>query len=123
MNTVREIQRINALELSQGVPDELSWHSQYKSSAWIYFGGLPYDFSEEKILVMFSQWGEIEEVHLIRDEQTNKSKGFGFLKYEDYRSTVLAVDNFNGTEIDGRVVRVDHKLNYERPKSTHVPGK
>ena len=118
MNTVREIQRINDLELAQGVPDEFSWHNEYKSSSWIYFGGFPYDLKEDEIIKIFSQWGEVEEIHLIREDEGKKSKGFGFLKYEDYRSAVLAVDNFNGAEINGRIVRVDHKLNYERPKQT-----
>ena len=46
---------------------------------------------------------------------TGKSKGFGFLAYEDQRSTVLAVDNLNGSEINKRPMRVDHCQNYKIP--------
>jgi hypothetical protein len=35
-------------------------------------------------------------------QKTGKPKGFGFLAYEDQRSTVLAVDNFNGTKVCSR---------------------
>lgn len=36
----------------------------------------------------------------MRDKKTGKSKGFCFLCYEDQRSTVLAVDNFNGIKVN-----------------------
>jgi len=52
----------------------------------------------------------------VRDEATGKGKGFAFVKYEDQRSTILAVDNFNGTTILGRTIRVDHVLKYKLPK-------
>jgi RNA-binding motif X-linked protein 2 len=57
---------------------------------------------------MFSQFGEPVHVNLIRDKDTGKSKGFAFLKYEDQRSTTLAVDNLGGANILGRTIRVDH---------------
>ena len=41
---------------------------------------------------------------------------FAFIKYEDQRSTDLAVDNFNGVKVLGRTIRVDHKLEYNAPK-------
>ena len=44
----------------------------------------------------------------MRDKDTGKSKGFAFLKYEDQRSTELAVDNLGGATVLGRVLRVDH---------------
>ena len=45
---------------------------------------------------------QIEDLHLVRDKGTGKSKGFAFLKYEDQKSTVLAVDNFNGIKVRAR---------------------
>ena len=45
-----------------------------------------------------------------RDRETGKSKGFAFLKYEDQRSTDLAVDNLSGAEVLGRKINVDHKV-------------
>lgn len=43
-------------------------------------------------------------------------RGFGFVMYEDQRSTVLAVDNLNGGKILDRTIRVDHVKNYKQPK-------
>ena len=56
------------------------------------------------------------DVNLPRDKETGKSKGFGFLMYEDQRSTVLAVDNLNGAKVLDRTLRVDHVKNYKQPK-------
>ena len=55
-------------------------------------------------------------MRLARDKVTGKFKGFAFLAYEDQRSTILAVDNFNGAEICGRTLRVDHVKKYKPPK-------
>jgi hypothetical protein len=45
------------------------------------------------------QVGEIEYIHLLRDKDTGKSIGSAFIKYEDCKSGVLAVDNFNGVSV------------------------
>lgn len=47
-------------------------------------------------------------MNLIRDKETGKSRGFAFLKYEDQRSTDLAVDNLGGAVILGKTLNVDH---------------
>lgn len=39
------------------------------------------------------------DINLVKDQKTGKSKGFAFLAYQDQRSTVLAVDNFNGSKV------------------------
>ncbi|KAL0488784.1 RNA-binding motif protein [Acrasis kona] len=115
MNVVKEINRINEREISLGLNQSgTSWHDAYKSSAYIYVGGLDNTLTEGDILIMFSQWGEIVDIDLARDETTGQSRGFCFLAYEDQRSTVLAVDNFNGIIFSGRTIRVDHKLGYFR---------
>ncbi|KAI2780954.1 hypothetical protein F4815DRAFT_107698 [Daldinia loculata] len=108
MNQIRAIQALNKREIENGVSPEASWHTDYRDTAFINFGGLPYELSEGDIITIFSQYGEPVFLKLARDKETGKSKGFGWLKYEDQRSTDLAVDNLGGAEINGRLVRVDH---------------
>ncbi|PYH48974.1 uncharacterized protein BP01DRAFT_288152 [Aspergillus saccharolyticus JOP 1030-1] len=108
MNNIRQVQALNKRELENAVPPEASWHADYRDTAYIYIGGLPFDLSEGDILTIFSQYGEPVHLNLIRDKETGKSRGFAFLKYEDQRSTDLAVDNLGGATVLGRVLRVDH---------------
>eukprot|EP00520_Triparma_pacifica_P003187 CAMPEP_0118636260 /NCGR_PEP_ID=MMETSP0785-20121206/2524_1 /TAXON_ID=91992 /ORGANISM="Bolidomonas pacifica, Strain CCMP 1866" /LENGTH=97 /DNA_ID=CAMNT_0006527367 /DNA_START=169 /DNA_END=459 /DNA_ORIENTATION=- len=97
MNTVAEIKRINQKELESNITGtSASWHEEYASSSWCYVGGLDGRLTEGDLICLMSEWGEIEDVNLCRDDDTGKSKGFGFVKYEDFRSSVLAVDNSGG---------------------------
>jgi len=113
---VKKINAINEKEMTLDVSDEASWHQRYKDSAYIFAGGLDFELTEGDIIAVFSQYGEIVDINLVRDKATGKSKGFAFICYEDQRSTVVAVDNFNGITLCGRTVRVDHVNKYKPPK-------
>ncbi|WFD44984.1 RNA-binding protein Cwf29 [Malassezia psittaci] len=112
-----------------------------KDSAYIYVGGLPFDATEGDVITIFSQYGEVMNIHLPRPRedfskdaasqrqgsepsrgQPPKHRGFGFLMYEDQRSTVLAVDNLNGAQVLGRTLRVDHVLNYKPERVPDADG-
>ena len=58
-------------------------------------------------------------MNLVRDKETGKSRGFAFLKYEDQRSTDLAVDNLGGATVLGRVLKVDH-TRYKRKDDEEI---
>lgn len=94
---MKNVIKLSENELMRG--DKSSWHDQYKHSAWIFVGGLPYDLTEGDIISVFSQYGEIVNINLVRDRVTGKQKGFCFICYEDQRSTILAVDNLNGIKV------------------------
>lgn len=74
------------------------------------------------MITIFSQYGEVMDVNLPRDKNTGKTKGFGFLMYEDQRSTILAVDNLNGAKVLERTLRVDHVKDYKQPKTKGEDG-
>lgn len=100
MNTIKEIQNINEQELERGLAGTAgSWHAQYAKSAWVYVGNLDHSLTEGDIICVLSQFGEVEDLNLAREEDTGKSRGFAFCKYEDARSCALAVDNFCGVEV------------------------
>ncbi|KAI9772694.1 MAG: hypothetical protein M1840_000289 [Geoglossum simile] len=121
MNNIREVRSLNKRELEDGVAPEASWHADYRDTAYVYIGGLPFELSEGDIITIFSQFGEPVHVNLVRDKETGKSRGFAFLKYEDQRSTDLAVDNLGGTTIMGRILRVDH-TRYKRRDDEEIGG-
>ncbi|XP_062035307.1 RNA-binding motif protein, X-linked 2-like [Lepus europaeus] len=113
LTKVKLTNELNEREVQLGVAEKVSWHSEYKDSAWIFLGGLPYELTEGDVICVFSQYGEVVNINLVWDKKTGKSKGFCFLCYEDQRSTFLAVDNFNGIKIKGRTIQVDHVANYQ----------
>ncbi|GLB34169.1 putative RNA recognition motif containing protein [Lyophyllum shimeji] len=115
MNVVKEINKINQRELDLGISGA-SWHDEYKDSAYIFIGGLHYDLTEGDVITIFSQYGEVMDLNMPRDKETGKPRGFGFLMYEDQRSTILAVDNLNGAKVLEKTLRVDHVKNYKQPK-------
>jgi len=118
MNQIREIQKINDEELARGMAGTpASWHAKYSQSAWCFVGNLDHKLVEGDVIAVLSEYGEIDDVHLVREEDTGKSKGFAFCKYEDARSCVLAVDNLCGVSLLGRSLRIDHVENYRLPKS------
>ncbi|GAA5915825.1 hypothetical protein JCM5296_000694 [Sporobolomyces johnsonii] len=121
MNQIQQIQRINEQELESGAT--ASWHDQYKDSAYINVGGLPFNLTEGDVIAIFSQYGEIVDINMPRDPNTGKTRGFAWIMYYDQRSTVLAVDNLNGAKVLGRMLRVDHTLNYKQMERDEESGK
>ncbi|KAK0541515.1 RNA-binding protein Cwf29 [Tilletia horrida] len=117
MNNIRATKKINEVELENALRSGAtgaSWHDEYKDSAYIFVGGLPQELTEGDVITIFSQFGEVMDINMPREKDTGKRRGFGFLMYEDQRSTVLAVDNLNGADILGRTIRVDHVRQYKQ---------
>lgn len=107
-SNIRSVEKLNKQELEAGTPSSASWHADYSDTSYIFFSGLHLDLNEGDALTIFSQYGIPVHIRLVRDRETGKSKGFGYLKYEDQRSTILAVDNLNGVDVLGRKLRIDH---------------
>ena len=111
------VARLNEQELRLGIAGQLeaSWHNDYKDTAWVFIGSLPTKLSEGDVICVVSQFGEVEDLNLIRDADTGQSKGTAYVKFRDWRSTVLAVDNLDGVKLLGQLLKCDH-ARYERPK-------
>lgn len=116
MNAIKKINQLNRQELENNVLDRASWHYERRDTNYIYIGGLPSELKEYDVLVIFSQYGIPTHINLVKNEETGELKGFGYLKYNDFRSCVLAIDNLNGIKLlDLHYLRVDH-ANYRLPK-------
>merc|ERR1711993_147092 len=63
------------------------------------------EYDEDKLTVMFSQYGKISSVKVMKSEE-GKSKGFGFVSFEDPEEAGKACDELNGTDIEGKTVYV-----------------
>jgi len=116
LSKIKQIQRLNEQELNYKISYSASWHYKYRDSSYIYISGFPKEVTEGDLVIVFSQYGEIVDCRIVRDKKTGKSKGFGYICYEDQRSTILAVDNLNGIKIGGNIILVDHVEEYKLPK-------
>lgn len=76
-------------------------------STKIYIGNLSFSTTEETLQNKFESFGTIESVSIIRDKNTQMSKGFGFVEMEDEIAANKAVSSLHGTMIDSRKVRVN----------------
>lgn len=73
----------------------------------IYVGNLNYDTTETQLNELFSGYGTVMSANIITDKFTDRSKGFGFVEMEDDEAASEAISSLNGTELDGRQLKVN----------------
>jgi RNA recognition motif-containing protein len=73
----------------------------------LFVGSLSWDTTDDGLHAAFSPFGEISEAVVINDRYTGRSRGFGFVTFEDDEAADKAIEALNGTELDGRTIRVD----------------
>jgi RNA recognition motif-containing protein len=73
----------------------------------LFVGSLSWDTNDEGLRNAFAEYGEISEAVVISDRNTGRSRGFGFVTFEDDEAADKAIAALNGTELDGRTIRVD----------------
>lgn len=78
----------------------------------IYVGNLPYNATEEQLKTMFGRYGEVTTTSIIKDRDTGRSKGFGFVEMPDDTEAEQAIQTLNESDMNGRNI----KVNQARPK-------
>jgi RNA recognition motif-containing protein len=73
----------------------------------LFVGSLSWDTNDEGLRNAFAAHGEVSEAVVISDRDTGRSRGFGFVTFEDDEAADTAMSALNGTELDGRTIRVD----------------
>lgn len=79
----------------------------------IYVGNLPWRTSEEELRNMFEAYGRVDSSSIVKDRETDRSRGFGFVEMPDRNEAQNAIDALNGTDMGGRALVV----NEARPRS------
>lgn len=72
----------------------------------IYVGNLSYDTTEPGMEEHFSQYGKITIAKVVKDRETNRSRGFGFVTFDTAEAAQAALAA-NGTTLDGKQLRVN----------------
>jgi cold-inducible RNA-binding protein len=73
----------------------------------LFVGGLAWATNEASLLQAFQQFGAVAEAKVILDRETGRSRGFGFVTYENDADADVAIKELDGAELDGRSIRVN----------------
>ena len=83
----------------------------------LFVGGLPWATTSDDLKQLFSQVGTVASATVITDRMTGRSKGFGFVEFDNDAEADAAVEQMNGSEIEGRKITV----NEARPMKERPP--
>ena len=83
----------------------------------IYVGNLNYSVKEEELNELFSEYGEVVSVKLIKDRETGRAKGFAFVEMANDDEASKAIENLDGSDLEGR----NMKVNQAKPREPRTP--
>ena len=72
----------------------------------IYIGNLSFSTSEDTIKTLFTEYGNVESVKVIKDRFSGRPKGYGFIEMPSNSEADLAIKALNGNRIDGNHIKV-----------------
>jgi RNA recognition motif-containing protein len=84
----------------------------------LYVGNLSFNTTENELQELFSQAGTVQEVSLMQDKFTGKSRGFAFVTMGSEEDAQNAISKLNGQTVEGRALTV----NEARPREQRPPG-
>jgi RNA recognition motif-containing protein len=77
----------------------------------IYIGNLPYDTTEEQVVELFKQFGEVNRAALVKDRETGRPRGFGFVEMPNDDEARKAIEELSGKDYEGRPLTVNEARN------------
>lgn len=84
----------------------------------LFIGGLAWHTEEATLRKKFEEFGVVEEAVVVKDRDTGRSRGFGFVRYTQEADAQKAIAAMHNVEFDGRTIRVD-KASDTGPKGGH----
>ncbi|OGE52484.1 hypothetical protein PENARI_c010G07737 [Penicillium arizonense] len=73
----------------------------------LFIGGLSWGTDDQSLRQRFEEFGVVEEATVVKDRDTGRSRGFGFVRYASDDEATNAMNAMNDQEFDGRRIRVD----------------
>ena len=84
----------------------------------IYVGNLPFKTTDADLEELFAEYGAVDSAVVIKDRDTGRSRGFGFVEMANDSEAQDAIDALNDTDMDGRTLTV----NEARPRQERSGG-
>ncbi|KIY66215.1 RNA-binding domain-containing protein [Cylindrobasidium torrendii FP15055 ss-10] len=76
-------------------------------SAKVYVGNLSWSTNDDSLAAAFSQFGQIVDHIVMRDRETGRSRGFGFVTFGTTEEAQASITALNEQELDGRRIKVN----------------
>lgn len=76
-------------------------------SVRLFVGGLSFSTSSEGLRDAFARFGPVQSAAVMTDRETGRSRGFGFVEMATEEEAERAISALNGSQLDGRMIRVD----------------
>ncbi len=73
----------------------------------LYVGNLSYDVTEDELSQLFGQCGQVSSARIVKDRDSGRSKGFGFVEMPNDDEATHAIDRMKGHDLKGRPIMVD----------------
>src|SRR5947209_3176015 len=73
----------------------------------LYVGNLTYDTTDTALEQMFAAHGTVQSAQVIKDRDTGRSKGFGFVEMSSDQEAQNAIRELNGKQVEGRALTVN----------------
>lgn len=73
----------------------------------IYVGNLSWSMTDDDLLNLFSEYGTVTSAKILKEKNTGRSKGFGFVEMEDEDAAKTAIATLNESEVQGRKIIVN----------------
>merc|ERR1711964_500061 len=84
-----------------------SYSNNIPKMSKLFIGGLAWHTDENALRQKFEEFGAVEEAVVVKDRDTGRSRGFGFVRYGSDADAEAAITAMNNIEFDGRTIRVD----------------
>jgi RNA recognition motif-containing protein len=83
----------------------------------VFVGGLPFSTTDDELREAFEAHGKVASANVVRDRETGRSKGFGFVEFENEEEGKAAEKALNGSEMGGRTISVaEARPKEDRPR-------
>lgn len=84
----------------------------------LFVGKLSYNSTDDSLQALFAQYGTVTSAQVIKDRDTNQSKGFAFVEMEDDTAAQTAIKALDGQDFEGRTIVVNvAKPREDRPRN------
>jgi len=84
----------------------------------LFVGNLSFNTTESDLSAAFAAFGTVTETNLMKDRETGRPRGFGFITMSSDEEAQKAIEGLNGKDMDGRALTV----NIAKPREERAPG-